>query len=101
MLQWNGYEPGLVGAENVLVPGEAASSNALPLSAVTVCATPSLYSTVMVAPGLTELGVVNAKLLIVMVEAVPPDWEVDEVEGVAFEDDEPPQATSATAHKAA
>jgi hypothetical protein len=44
----------------------------LPLSAVTVCGTPSSLSTVMLAPGLTESGVVNAKLLIVMVEGAPP-----------------------------
>ena len=38
----------------MLVPGEAASSKALPVSAVTVWSVPSLLSTVMVAPGLTE-----------------------------------------------
>jgi hypothetical protein len=41
MLQWNAYEPGFVGAVKVLVPGAAASSNALPASEVTVCAVPS------------------------------------------------------------
>jgi hypothetical protein len=37
IVQWKGYEPGLVGAVNVLVPDAGAgSSNAPPLSAVTV-----------------------------------------------------------------
>jgi hypothetical protein len=115
MVQWNGYEPGFVGAVNVLVPGEAASLNALPVSAVTVCAVPSLLSTVIVAPGLTESGAVKLKLLIVMVEAVPPAWgeddepeddelEVDELEDAADDEDgEPdePQATSVIAHRPA
>jgi hypothetical protein len=95
----------------VLVPGEAASSKALPVSEVTVCSVPSSLSTVIVAPGLTEPGVVKLKLLIVMVEAVLPASGEDELaddETAADEldvelDDEPdePQATSVTAETVA
>jgi hypothetical protein len=67
----------------------------------------------MVAPGLTESGVVKLKLLIVMVEAVllaseEDEAADDELEGgeldvVPDEDDDPeePQATSVTAETAA
>jgi hypothetical protein len=108
MLQWNGYEPGFVGAVKVLVPGEAASSNALPVSEVTVCDVPSLLFTVTVAPGLTESGVEKLKSSIVIVEAVLPASEEEdaddaELDVVPEDDDEPdePQATSATAHRPA
>src|SRR4051812_16112648 len=108
MLQWNGYEPGFVGAVKVLVPVSAGSSNAPPSSEVTVCAVPSLLSTVMLAPGLTESGVVKLKSLIVMVEAWLLASEERETEDddsdVAPEDDDvppEPQATSAQAHRPA
>jgi hypothetical protein len=66
----------------------------------------------MVAPGLTESGVVKPKLLIVMVEAVLPASAEDEAADdepagaeldVELDDDDPeePQATSATAQTAA
>jgi hypothetical protein len=112
MLQWNGYEPGSVGAVKVLFPAGAASSNALPASAVTVCAVPSSFRTVMVAPGLTGSGVVNRKSLIVMVEAAlpaseedgPADGDEPDVapadEGEDGEPDEP-QAARATVHRPA
>ena len=95
----------------MLVPGEAASSKALPVSEVTVWSVPSSLSTLIVAPGLTESGVVKLKLLIVMVAAALPPPEEDELaddepaddELDAVPDDEPdePQATSATAERAA
>src|SRR3954466_10891029 len=109
MLQWNGYEPGFVGAVKVLVPVSAGSSNAPPSSEVTVCAVPSLLSTVMLAPGLTESGVVKLKFSIVMVEAWLPeseegDTEDDDDSDVAPEDDDvppEPQVASAQAHRPA
>src|SRR4051812_293353 len=112
MLQWKGYEPGFVGAVKVLVPEPAGSSNELPSSEVTVCAVPSWLSTVMVAPGLTESGIWNSKLLIVMVASLLPaseeaepddDEDDDELEVESEDDDEPdePQATRPTAHRPA
>lgn len=108
MLQWNGYDPGVVGAVKVLVPSDAWSSNAPPVSAVTVWAVPSWLSTVTVAPGLTEAGVEKAKPLIVIVEAAltasDEDEPADDELEVAPEDDgEPdePQPTRVTAHRPA
>jgi hypothetical protein len=76
---------------------------------VTVCAVPSLLSTVMLAPGLTESGVVKLKFSIVMVEAWLPaseegDTEDDDDSDVAPEDDDvppEPQVASAQAHRPA
>src|SRR4051812_39201885 len=70
MLQWNGWDPGVVGAVELLFPGGAGASKALPLSSVTVRATPSMLCTPTVAPGLTKAGVMNAKSWIVMTAAV-------------------------------
>jgi hypothetical protein len=108
-VQWNGYEPGFVGAVKVVVPSEAESSKELPSSEVTVCSVPSLLSTVIVAPGLTESGVENWKPEIVIVAAALPaseedalaDDELDDDSAVELDDDEPdgPQATRATAHR--
>jgi hypothetical protein len=57
-VQWKAYVPGFIGAVNVLDPlGSILVSKALPVSAVTVCASPSMFMTVTVAPGLTEAGV--------------------------------------------
>jgi hypothetical protein len=105
-VQWNGYEPGFVGAVKVVVPSEAESSKELPSSEVTVCSVPSLLSTVIVAPGLTESGVENWKPEIVIVAAALPASEEDALEdddsAVELEDDDEPdgpQATRATAHR--
>jgi hypothetical protein len=58
-VQWKAYEPGFVGAVNVLVdPASTVVSKALPVSAVTLCVTPSMFITVTFAPGLTDAGVV-------------------------------------------
>jgi len=73
------------------------TSNAPPESAVTVCATESLFVTVMVAPGATEVGTLKAKPEIVM-EFAPlgaADWPgamddidpVDEDDGVPLEEE--------------
>src|SRR3954447_6007957 len=100
MLQWNGYDPGSVGAVKLLFPAGAGSLKASPLSAVTVCAVPSSFFTVIFAPGATEVGVVKAKSLIVMVSAddpepdPEPDPAPDEPDAAPPEDppDEPPHA---------
>jgi hypothetical protein len=116
IVQWKGYEPGLLGAVKVLVADDAWSSKAFPLSAVTVWAVPSSLWTVTVAPGLTDAGVWKAKPLMVITaaEAVVPAADVedaaaeDEVEvevdefAVAFPpDDEVPQPARATANRLA
>ena len=57
-VQWNGVGARRIGAVNVPVafPGTW-SSKAPPSSAVTVWASPSMFMTLTVAPGLTEAGV--------------------------------------------
>src|SRR3954449_2662210 len=54
----------------LLLPGGAGELKALPLSSVTVCATPSMLSTLTCAPGWTEGGVVNANPWILIAPAV-------------------------------
>ena len=51
-------------------PAGTMTSNAPPESAVTVCATESLFVTVMVAPGATDDGTLKAKPAIVMESAL-------------------------------
>ncbi len=92
MEQWNEYEPGAVGAVKVAVPPAGTLTSKPPVeSAVTVCMTESLFTTVTCAPGDTVSGPLNAKLMMVMVFAVaagalpPPegieDIAEDEAEG--------------------
>jgi hypothetical protein len=65
-----GRTRGVVGAVELSFPGGAGASKALPLSSVTLCATPSMLCTLTFAPGLTGAGVMNAKSWIVMTAAV-------------------------------
>jgi RNA polymerase sigma-70 factor (ECF subfamily) len=72
---------------NVAVPfAETLTENAPPESAVTVCATESLFTTVMVAPGATAVGAVKAKPEIVITfeagETVPPPVVLGDIEGI-------------------
>jgi hypothetical protein len=106
MLQWNGYEPAVVGAVKLLFPGGAGSSKAFPLLAVTVCATESMLFTPTVAPGLTEAGVVKPKSLIVIsgpfaAAVAGPAADADEVDAAPVDEPVEPQAVTAltaTAH---
>ena len=69
-VQWNGYDPGVVGATKVVVmPAVALRSKAPPLSAVTVWLTSSIFITFTVAPGATEAGIVYLYALMWMVTA--------------------------------
>jgi hypothetical protein len=73
-LQWNGYDPGLLGAVKLAVlPGWTVTSKAAPLSDVTVCAALSLFTTETFEPALTEVGVWNWKFAIVIIPAVGPE----------------------------
>ena len=67
-VQWNGYEPGLVGAVRVTVPPppSALTSKTPPLSEVTVCEAPSMLVMVIFAPGLTLAGTWYSKSLMVI-----------------------------------
>jgi hypothetical protein len=74
MLQWNPYEPAVVGAVNVAVdPGLMSPVFHSPLSAVFVCVVESMFSTVTVAPGFTVIDV-NLKFWIVIVSPAPADF---------------------------
>ena len=67
-VQWNGYDPGVVGATKVVVmPPVALRSKAAPVSAVTVWLTSSMFITLTVAPGATEAGKVYWYALMWMV----------------------------------
>src|SRR5579885_2448586 len=92
MEQWNEYEPGAVGAVKVAVPPAGTLTSKPPVeSAVTVCMTESLFTTVTCAPGDTVSGPLNAKLMMVMVFAVaagalpPPEGIEDIAEAEAAE----------------
>src|SRR2546423_15603845 len=76
MLQWKGYVPGAEGAVNDPVfPGWMSPvSNWPAVSEVTVCVDGPLFSTVTVAPALTE-AFVSEKSCAVIVE--PPDVVLD------------------------
>ncbi len=64
------YVPGAVGALNVVLPFAGTVTSKPPLeSAVTVCSTESLFSTVTVAPGATVSGPLKAKPEMVTVSA--------------------------------
>jgi RNA polymerase sigma-70 factor, ECF subfamily len=97
MVQWKGYEPAALGALKVAVPpAGTVTSKAPPESAVTVCVTESLLVTVMVAPGATELGTLNAKFEIVMESALAADGaalpDMDAIELLDEDDGVPPDA---------
>ena len=68
--QWKAYVPGALGAANVADPPGGTDTSKPPAeSAVTVCSTPSLFITVIDAPGATVSGPLKAKLWIVIVSA--------------------------------
>lgn len=91
-VQWNGYDPGVVGATKVVVmPAVALRSKAPPLSAVTVWLTSSIFITFTVAPGATEAGTVYLYALMWMVTAACGADELPgEVADVADVDEEAP-----------
>jgi RNA polymerase sigma-70 factor (ECF subfamily) len=65
------------------------TSNALPESAVTVCATESLFVTVMVAPGATDAGTLNMKFVMVIESAAAAGPDVPEdMDGIGPEDED-------------
>lgn len=89
MVQWNEYDPGAVGAVNVAVPPAGTLTSKPPLeSAVTVCITESLFTTVTCAPGETANGPLNAKLMMVIVfaaaaGALPPPDVIEDIDDMA------------------
>jgi hypothetical protein len=62
------YEPGFVGATMVVVPFAGTVTAKLPLSAVTVCVTPSVFDTVTVAPAGAEAGLKANPLMRIVAE---------------------------------
>jgi len=70
-VQWKGYVPGLVGAVMVWVPPllGMTASNRPAVSEVTVWSTPSLLVTVIFAPGLTLVGTMYLKSLMLIFAA--------------------------------
>ena len=96
MEQWKEYEPAAVGAAKVAVPPAGTLTSKPPLeSAVTVCITESLFTTVTCAPGETVNGPLNVKLMMVIVFAaaagvlLPPAGIEDISEDAAEEGAEP------------
>jgi hypothetical protein len=63
------YEPGVVGATMVVVPFAGTVTSKLPLSAVTVWATPSVFDTVTVAPAGAEAALKANPLMRIVGEA--------------------------------
>src|SRR5436305_3989078 len=98
MVQWNEYDPGAVGVVKVAVPPAGTLTSKPPLeSAVTVCITESLFTTVTCAPGETVNGPLKAKLMMVIVfaaaaGALPPPAGIEDIDDMvedAAEDAEP------------
>lgn len=68
--QWKAYVPGAFGAANVADPPGGTDTSKPPAeSAVTVCWTSSLFSTVIDVPGATVSGPPKAKFRMVIVSA--------------------------------
>ncbi len=112
MAQWNEYEPGAVGAVKVAEPPAGTLTSKPPdESAVTVCITESLFTTITCAPGETVSGPLNAKLAIVIVfaaaaGALPPldgmaDIDPEEAEAGGLVAAEPPLAPELELEQAA